>query len=660
VGTATVDIVTKLDLMVRPSLPRFLVLADEPELTAVVHNNTAKDLDVDVSLMATQVEVDTPEQHITVPAGDKTAVSWKAHVASQADGGDTATFTVSASSGSLSDAVEIEIPILRSISPEVVATSGQVDDQVVEQVRVPLLADNDWGALVVLLEPSLAAGMTEGLRYLQTYPYDCVEQTVSRFYPNVVTYRALQELGIERPDLAEKLPQQVALGLQRLYETQNWDGGWGWWAGEGSNATITAYAVTAMLTARDAGFAVEENALNQAISFLWARLDQEQVDSRADRDERAAVLYALALSGDGDLGRTVALFDERDGLSLYGKAYLTMTLSLLEKHDSERLTTLTNELEQAAIWSGTQAHWEEAEASPWSMNTDTRTSAMVLRALVQLTPDSKTLPAAVRWLMTARSAARWETTQENVWAIVALTDYMVSTGELKGEYDYAVALNGKTLEEGTVTPETIDQVMVQQVPIGKLQREDGNAIALTRSEGPGQLYYSAYLNYYLPVDRLMPLSRGIYVQRQYTYQDSAGKPTESAVLNGLIEVKLTLIAPHDLYYLVIEDALPAGCEAIDPALATSRRVDQSAGLAPVGEGYTEEPFWRQAWPTHTEFHDEKVSLFAAELARGTYEYTYTMRCSAPGLYNVLPALAYEMYAPDVMGRSAGVQLEIAR
>jgi uncharacterized protein YfaS (alpha-2-macroglobulin family) len=656
VGSAQTDVMTNLDLMVRPALPRFFVAGDEPELSAVVHNNTSRSLTVDVKLDARQVEVENAAQTVTIPALGKATVIWPARVV----GNDAATFSVSAQGGGLTDTVRIELPILRPISPEVVATSGQVDDRIAERVQVPIMADEDWGALVVLLEPSLAAGMAEGLRYLEHYPYDCAEQTISRFYPNVVTYQALAALGIDRRDLTAKLPQQVGVGLQRLYQTQNFDGGWGWWARESSNPTLTAYAVTALATASEAGFAVDDNALSLATGFLRARLDEKPVDARYDRDERAAVLYALAMAGDGDLGRTVNLYDERDDVSLYTRAYLTMTLAMLDQPGSTRLQTLINELEQAAIVTGTTAHWEEAEESPWNMTTDTRTTAMIVRALVQVAPDSKTLPAAVRWLMTARSAARWETTQENVWAIVALTDYMVATGELQGNYDYDVALNGRTLEAGAVTPATVDQVMVQQVAMPDLEREALNTVALSRSDGPGKLYYSAYLNYYLPVERMHPLARGIYVQREYTFLDAAGKPSERAVLNGLVQVKLTLIAPTNLYYLVIEDALPAGCEAIDPALDISRRVDQAMGLAPVGDPPWDEPLWRQYWPTHTEFRDERVALFATELARGTYEYTYTLRCSAPGRFNVLPALAYQMYAPDVMGRSAGEQLLIER
>lgn len=656
VGSAAVDVITNLDLMVRPALPRFFVAGDEPELTAVVHNNTAQRLSVQVEMQATEMQIDQPEQTVSVPAGGKAPVSWQAVVT----GNEVASITVSATGGGLSDAVKLELPILRATSPEVVATSGQVDERVTEQVRVPTLADPDWGAMVVLLEPSLAAGMIEGLGFLQAYPYDCTEQTISRFLPNIVTYRALSALDVERPDLAEKLPQQVATGLQRLYETQNLDGGWGWWAQERSDATLTAYAVQAMVTARETGFAVDDTAFGQAVAFLWNRLDNELIDSRQDRDERGAVLYALALTGEGDLGRAVRLFDERDDVSLFTKAYLAMTLALLEGQASERVEILVNELEQAAIVTATGAHWEEAVANPWSMSTDTRTTAMVLRALVQTAPQSQTLASAVRWLMTARSAARWETTQENAWAIMALTDYMLLSGELAGEYEYELKLNGALLKSGAVAPDQVDEVAVQLVPMSDLERAQPNMVEMSRDAGQGRLYYSAFLNYYLPIDQMRPLSRGIHLQRQYTFFDAAGNPVDQPVLNGLIEVRLTIIAPHDLYYVVIEDALPAGCEAIDPSLNISRRVDEYAGLAPVGEPVSDEPAWRQHWPAHTEFRDERVALFATSLQRGTYEYVYTMRCSAAGRYNVLPTLAYEMYSPDVMGRSAGEHLTIER
>ncbi|HQJ10452.1 MAG TPA: hypothetical protein PLQ85_10880, partial [Anaerolineae bacterium] len=57
--------------------------------------------------------------------------------------------------------------------------------------------------------------------------------------------------------------------------------------------------------------------------------------------------------------------------------------------------------------------------------------------------------------------------------------------------------------------------------------------------------------------------------------------------------------------------------------------------------------------SYTEMRDEKVTLFATYLPRGTYEYTYIMRAGVAGEFRAMPAVAYQMYFPDVFGRSDG-------
>ena len=48
-----------------------------------------------------------------------------------------------------------------------------------------------------------------------------------------------------------------------------------------------------------------------------------------------------------------------------------------------------------------------------------------------------------------------------------------------------------------------------------------------------------------------------------------------------------------------------------------------------------------------------MAVFATCLGRGTYKYTYLMRVSVAGDFNVPPAHAEEMYFPEVFGRSSG-------
>jgi uncharacterized protein YfaS (alpha-2-macroglobulin family) len=63
--------------------------------------------------------------------------------------------------------------------------------------------------------------------------------------------------------------------------------------------------------------------------------------------------------------------------------------------------------------------------------------------------------------------------------------------------------------------------------------------------------------------------------------------------------------------------------------------------------------WGWQWFTHSEIRDEKVALFADYVPRGTYEYTYLLRASVPGEFLTQPTVAYEMYFPEVWGRSDG-------
>jgi uncharacterized protein YfaS (alpha-2-macroglobulin family) len=507
--------------------------------------------------------------------------------------------------------------------------------------------------------------MRDSLQYLKTYPYDCIEQTVSRFLPNVITYRALKALGIHNAELEAQLPQYVSLGLQRLYALQHYDGGWGWWVSDESNPFISAYVLLGMNEAGRAGFAVDRAVMDRAAVYLNGFINSAAYTERYSSDTKAFVLYVLAEYGQGDLGRTVVLFENRAELSLFGKGYLIMALRLLEPQEEAPVNTLISDLTNAAILSATGAHWEELEVDYWTMNTNTRTTAILLEALLRADPQNPLLPNVVRWLMTARKEGHWETTQETAWSVIALTDFMAASGELQADYNYRVAVNAKALDQGTVTAQDVGTTRRLVVAIQDLLRDQANRIVLERlapsgsQTGQGQLYYALYLRYYLPVEDVVALDRGIVVLRQYTLVDKPDEPISSAKVGDVIRVKLTVVAPNDLHYLVVEDPLPAGCEALDTSLKTTASYpqDQEASVGAFGGQY-----WRPYWWyfSQTELRDEKVALFATYLSRGTYEYTYLIRASIPGRFLTMPVQAYEMYFPEVFGRSDGAVFTVSQ
>jgi len=127
-------------------------------------------------------------------------------------------------------------------------------------------------------------------------------------------------------------------------------------------------------------------------------------------------------------------------------------------------------------------------------------------------------------------------------------------------------------------------------------------------------------------------------------------------LGDVVRVDITLITPHDRYYIVLEDPLPAGAEAIDTGLATTSLLDQD----PTLRGEDTYFWWWWHWYSHSELRDEKVVLFADYLGAGTYEYSYTFRATLPGDYHVIPTVAKEFYFPEVFGRSEGRLLTIGQ
>jgi len=654
VGTGKTDIVATKKMLLRPVAPRFFVIGDRPELALVAHNNSEDDIEVEAALEGSGVTIVGGPQKVTISAKGKTKVSWLVTV----EAVEQARLRFSAQGKGLSDAVELTIPVYHYSAPEIVATAGEVEDSIIEEIELPAAYDPTMGELTVKLEPSLAAGMADGLRYLQTYPYDCIEQTVSRFLPNIFTYRALRDLGIEDSELEVRTLQQVSIGLQRLYKLQHYDGGWGWWASEKSNSSITAYVLFGMTHARDAGFAVDENSMSRAARFLDKYLaGAKEVDEAGSPNRRAHILYVLAFYGQGDLGRTVGLFEQRQVLDNYGKAFLALALHEMEPEETARTDALVSDLVGASVMSATGAHWEEETVVRWAMNTDTRSTAIVLDALVKLNPANHLVPQAVRWLMANRREGHWESTQETVYALLALTDYMVTTGELKADYGYNLTINEATLAEGTVTKDNLDEPEVVEVPIAELLADERNEVHIERTiaadqSGDGKLYYSMHLRYFLPSDQVRAVNRGLIVARDYTLLDDPERPVASARVGDVIKVRLTIIAPSDLHYLVVEDPLPAGCEAVDTTLKTTSVTADRPQVTRLDEKASSWS-WGWWWFAHAELRDEKVALFSTYLPRGTYEYAYLIRASVPGEFLLMPTTAYEMYFPETFGRSDG-------
>jgi uncharacterized protein YfaS (alpha-2-macroglobulin family) len=270
--------------------------------------------------------------------------------------------------------------------------------------------------------------------------------------------------------------------------------------------------------------------------------------------------------------------------------------------------------------------------------------------MAQLDPDNPLVANAVRWLMAHRVNGRWASTQETAWTLMALTDWMVASGELEADYQYEIAFNGEPIGSGTADADTLRDTLELKVDITELFTDQLNRLAIGRTDGPGNLYYTTHMELYLPVEQVQAQDRGIIISRSYFRADDRDTPITEAEQGETFLARLSIVVPNSLHYVIIDDFLPAGLEAIDTSLKTSQQVG-----AP--DRYDWDDYFTRGWGwwyfDHVELRDEKVVISADYLPAGTYEYVYLVRASTPGEFRVIPPTAQEFYFPEVYGRGDG-------
>jgi hypothetical protein len=679
VGQNTADIVTTLPLLIRPVTPRFLTVGDTLQIGAVINNNTDSAIEADVTLEATGVTLNGPvEQTVNVPANGQVLVSWETAVndATFVDGQAFADFTFRVSGGGYSDATKPTfgvgpdnlIPIYRYNAQDIVGTSGELDTQGsrVESILLPPGVDMAQGNVDMVLSPSLAAALLDSLRLHNNdldFLADCPAAIADRMLPNVAVETLTTRL--DAPEVEAQLGDEPAAivdaGIGQLTALVHSDGGWAWCFEDESDPWITAYVLLALAKARQIGYAVDEELLEDAGNYLVRQLAQpEDFRTAFDANRQAFYLYVLAELGVDVNAELDALFTEaRDLLDPYGKGLLLMAYHLTGSDTN--VDALIADLSGSAIVSATGTHWEDVSQDFDNLSSDIRGTAMIVNALSLWQPDNALAPGAVRWLMAARTAAVWPTTHESAWTIFGLTEWMAATGELDANYEYGLQVNLQPTADGSFNRENIAESRQVTVPVPDLFSDDPNFFEFRRGAGAGTLYYTMHMNTAVNASQVSPINRGIHVERAYfdaacDPETETCEPITQIQAGQQVRVVVTIQTENDLLHAIIEDPIPAGTEAVDPNLETTPSGGGDDGPIPLDYLWG---YWGWWSFDRVEYRDEKVVFLTSFLPAGTYQYTYFLDTVIPGSYQVMPTFAREAYFPEVNGRAAGLLFTIA-
>ncbi|MFN0009061.1 MAG: alpha-2-macroglobulin family protein [Planctomycetota bacterium] len=723
IGTAATR--TQKPLIARLQAPRFFVVGDEVTLSGLFDNRTNGTLVVRPELVAEGLDLLTPAPaSVAIDANGQARVDWKARVTVSG----IAKLRLVGRSGELSDAMEKSYPMEpHGIDALVARALKMKGSEIAFALDVPAARRKETTQFKVQVSPSLAVTMLDALPYLVDYPYGCTEQTLSRFLPAAIVAKTLKDQGLSAEDamsrvfggietetagashprgkksLAE-LDRMIREGLERLYDFQHGDGGWGWWKQGDSDPFMTAYVVWGLSLAREAGLDVRTDVIERGANHL----SLEIVEAEVQPDLAAWMLHALAVSGrgKGDERADAAfekLWKDRQGLNAYSRALFALAAKSLGRN--EQAKTLAQNLANGAMKDETPdvsrvdpttgTHHDAAMATVhwgadkmwrrWSEG-PVETTAFALRALLAIDPQNQGVrdlaEKSVNWLVQNRRGAQWSNTRDTSIAILALNDWLGKSGEIARDVQYELVVNGKSVARRTVTAKEMLSAPAEFTIAAGDVVDGANEIRVKRIAGDGPLYLAARASFFSLEEPIPARGTQIYVKRQFYKR--VGRPTllkgqiyerfpledGGTVASGeRVEVVLTLEAKNDFEYLVFEDLKAAGLEAaglLSGEAAYVRELKSGevehrfAGNVPAmipdpndHARYT----GRQRW-VHQELRDRKVALFVDKLPQGVWEIRYELRAEVPGRFHALPTLGHAMYVPEIRCNGAEARLTV--
>lgn len=309
IGTIQKEVVTQKDLMVVPNTPRFLREGDEITLSAKISNISKEDLKGRVQLFLTdpvtekELEGDfklkNEQQDFEAAAGKSVNVSWTIQVPYAIS---AVKYKFVAKAGAYSDGEENVLPILsnRMLVTEALPlpirgnqTKKFSFDKLKNSAQSTTLRHHAY-TLEFTSNPAWYA--LQAMPYMMEYPYECAEQTFTRYYSNAIATHVMnsnpkirdiiKKWGEESPEAfysnlqknqelkavmleetpwvldakneaqskrnlgvlldMERMSRELDKALAKTIKTQSANGGWPWFPGMRESRYITQHIITGM------------------------------------------------------------------------------------------------------------------------------------------------------------------------------------------------------------------------------------------------------------------------------------------------------------------------------------------------------------------------------------------------------------------------------
>lgn len=601
-------------LMLEPVPPRFANVGDKMVARAVVHNTTGKKGEAVVRIkLDPTVKAGVTEQKVMLPENGPVSVDFTVEFVEPGEA--VWTWSVEFADANEKDSVETRFnvgwpaPLLREIRQ----TKVDADADLLAGLDPTLMQGR--GKVRVSIANSRVFELREGVSELLHYPYGCVEQTTSSMLP-WLGLRDFRHLLPEINKSDEQFTRAVEKSIARLFTMQVGNGGLAYWPG-GDSADFwgSAYGAMGLVMAQKAEFEVPENDLNRLLDYIAKELrGAADTNDQWQLSPRAFACYVLALAGRPEAAYHETLYGKRANLTQESRAFLA--LAIAEANGPAKMADTLLKMKDKA-----------AEPDYWFGNL-ARAQAIRLMAWSRLAPKSDGTTAIADALFDLRRNGSWQTTQGNVWAVLSLADYIKRTEVGRKEVKGSIAAGDQSIAF---------QLAAKGAYVEKEYPFDAVPSLRLLNPGKARLYTQVTVEARPKTLVTERKDRGYAIGRTYQKINDDGSLAElgQPKIGDRVLVTLDFTAPVEARYLVIDDALPATLEAVNPEFKSQAMAD--AGLS-------------NTWTSDfNEIRTDRALFFKNNIWPGRHQIRYLARVRATGTATAPPTKIEEMYQPSRFG-----------
>jgi uncharacterized protein YfaS (alpha-2-macroglobulin family) len=717
VGVGYANFVSRKPLMATPLKPRFVLPGDAFSIGGTIFNESDQRAKIEVNVESPSLTFTGKRtQSINLEPHSSLSLTFPVIAPTNLSDG-THSFTLSAKSDAHEDTVTSSFPIERDQTYESTVTSGRVTDATwKERLFLPGNVVPDRGSLTLTTSATMASLMTDAIKSMLVYPYECSEQIASKLRTIALVKQNAALFGTSTPLITKYLEgdeskvsveEVVKTGLAKIYQSESADGGVAFYPGNPANFWLTRAVLETYIDLRDAGFPVDQGKIDAAGKFVFNYV-MYPPNPYVSADDTIASAYILDKLGDAKLSspqldKKIAEYANNKDLiehqlSTPALAYLSV---LASKHKLGFLTTnrLFSEFENRSNIDARGTIVKSRTGNGYNYFEDElANTALALKAFSESKRDTPLLEGYLRAIKQSRvKDGGWSSTYSSITVIDALTKYLAWKKEASAHLHVGTTLDGTSMLNAEWNKSNVTDQFATTVPMTGLKIGKSQTIVFNKKDLGSQkdaYYYDLSLRYYLPADKIPARDEGFAVTRAFYRIDDTKleHPVKDAVQGEVLREHITIKTGVTRAKVGVEDFIPAGVEIVNQRFATedsslgqeNNQYSGYLGLAPRNkssmssilasifssnrnagpkndtDGEVEDESYggrvdyeSRLYPTATENHDDRMFAFLSELLPGEYVYDYYVRALVPGTYQHLPLVVSELYTPENFGRTEG-------